>query len=167
MDDAEAEALYTAGQSLVTALNSPSASSSTSSRLLRQLYDTATTQANYLTTAKPVASQPQSLPDPPVAKADFETFLARNGDALAGLARRVAARDASQGSPAPAPPGQGEGLMASMRQVPRLFFREDFFLGDADTFCAVAAAAAAGGFSIAAPCGGGRSRPNSSTPLRS
>ena len=45
--------------------------------------------------------------------------------------------------------------MASMRQVPRLFFREDFFLGDADTFRAVAAAAGAPAASPRARGGGG------------
>ncbi|KAG0525063.1 hypothetical protein BDA96_06G023400 [Sorghum bicolor] len=115
-------------QSITALLNNPLPSAAASSY-------------SWLPWPPPTITLPDAAPPPPshpceVTRADFAPYLAAVSDPFARFAdiRLHASAELAASSDAEGAPAASSGLAACLREVPALFFKEDFALEDGPTF---------------------------------
>ncbi|XP_034601728.1 vacuolar protein sorting-associated protein 54, chloroplastic isoform X3 [Setaria viridis] len=115
-------------QSITALLNNPLPSAAASSY-------------SWLPWPPPTIALPEAAPTPPshpceVTRADFAPYLAAVSDPYARFAdiRLHATAELAASSDAEGAPAASSGLAACLREVPALFFKEDFALEDGPTF---------------------------------
>jgi vacuolar protein sorting-associated protein 54 len=115
-------------QSITALLNNPLPSAAASSY-------------SWLSWPPPTITLPDAAPPPPshpceVTRADFAPYLAAVSDPFARFAdiRLHASAELAAASDAEGAPAVSSGLAACLREVPALFFKEDFALEDGPTF---------------------------------
>lgn len=120
-------------QTLSSVLNNPSASASASWAFWWPAGPTSAAAAADFSSFSPLPSAAPGVPD--VSRHDFASYLTSISESFSRFedVRSHAAKEALL-SDADASAGPGEALVACLREVPSLFFKEDFALEEGETF---------------------------------